>query len=348
MNRVNKKACFYASGIKLNNSIEQYYIQDINILKSLGYTVTVASSFKEIPFDCDLYFSWWASGSIFPLIIAKLVNKPIITIAGGNECQLVVSKINGKVYGYLSYGIVKRFLVRVVLKFSDKLVAVSNYMVKDIIKINQSSKKNISVIYNSIDTKKFVPDFGIERKYIATIASTNSPAFDVKNLHNFLLACNKVLEVDPSQEFIVIGRKGDAHSKFLKIVDELELSDNIKFINDLPNEKLASVLVQCFLYVQISEVETFGVSVCEALSCGTPVLVSTNGALPEVVGEYGDYCIFDNVDDISSCMIDAFDQKQSNITCEQNKRHQYIHSKFSYEVRLEQFKSLIYELVGKK
>lgn len=64
---------------------QQYSLQDINILKDLNFNVKIASNFFDIPWRSDVYFSWWASGSILPLIVAKLSRKPIIVVAGGNE-----------------------------------------------------------------------------------------------------------------------------------------------------------------------------------------------------------------------------------------------------------------------
>lgn len=50
---------------------------------------------------------------------------------------------------------------------------------------------------------------------------------------------------------------------------------------------LASLLATADVVIAPGPVETFGLSALEALACGTPVVVSSRSALPEVVGSAG-------------------------------------------------------------
>ena len=57
------------------------------------------------------------------------------------------------------------------------------------------------------------------------------------------------------------------------------------FVTD-PKE-LASLLASADVVIAPGPVETFGLAALEALACGTPVVVSAESALPEVVGAAG-------------------------------------------------------------
>jgi alpha-1,6-mannosyltransferase len=57
------------------------------------------------------------------------------------------------------------------------------------------------------------------------------------------------------------------------------------FVNDPKN--LATLLASADVVVAPGPVETFGLAALEALACGTPVVVSADSALPEVIGAAG-------------------------------------------------------------
>ncbi len=73
----------------------------------------------------------------------------------------------------------------------------------------------------------------------------------------------------------------------MKLIDELNLRHLCVWkgwIND--HEKLL-LLNECQALIIASLWEGFGLPALEAMACGTPVIASEIGALPEVIGEYG-------------------------------------------------------------
>ena len=120
-----KRVCFFSNECLEQLQKEQYSIQDITILNELGYNVIIATSFREIPLGCDLYFSWWASGSILPLVKARLSSKPIIVVAGGNEAMFYQDSVSKDSLGYLATPWYKKLATRLCLCFADKVLAVS-------------------------------------------------------------------------------------------------------------------------------------------------------------------------------------------------------------------------------
>nr|WP_261789937.1 glycosyltransferase [Synechococcus elongatus] len=81
--------------------------------------------------------------------------------------------------------------------------------------------------------------------------------------------------------------------RFLPVIQaQLEaqgLTAVVKFKNYVPREQLPIILNQAIALVHPSLWEGFGLTVLEAMSCGTPVLVSDRASLPEVVGDAGLY-----------------------------------------------------------
>jgi glycosyltransferase involved in cell wall biosynthesis len=298
-----KKICFFTTSGKNQILNEQYSIQDINILKELGYSVIIASKFNEIPWDCDLYFSWWTSGSLLPFIVSTIVRKPIIVVAGGNEAMLYRDSITNKPKGYLATPWYKKMATRITLKFSTKVFIVSEFMRNDVRKLGA---KNPILVYNSINVDQFIPK-DIKRTEVTTIFKIDKDVVELKRGYILLQAIPLVIEKYPDQIFTFIGEFGNAYDDFISNCEELGISSNIRFTNKIPNEEVVNWMQKSKLYVQISDTETFGVGIAEALSCETHVVVSKRGAISEVVGDLGIYVDQNNPLDVAKGIIKVLD-----------------------------------------
>jgi hypothetical protein len=72
------RVCFFArvSDKRLFERME-FYKQDIDILRELGYEVAVATSWCEIPLDVDFYFLWWWQWGFLPAMRSAFRQVPI-------------------------------------------------------------------------------------------------------------------------------------------------------------------------------------------------------------------------------------------------------------------------------
>ncbi len=135
-----------------------------------------------------------------------------------------------------------------------------------------------------VDQETFQPTDAVPRASarIITTASADTP---LKGLHVLVEAYHQVLQSVPEAELVVIGKLRSGRAR--KTIQALNLESRIQFKSDLTREDLAREFQTATVAVTPSLYEGFGLPAAEAMSCGTPVIVTDGGALPEVAGDAG-------------------------------------------------------------
>ncbi len=103
--------------------------------------------------------------------------------------------------------------------------------------------------------------------------------FPYKNAETLIEAFLKV-KGDMPHRLVIAGRRDVARGP-------LPADARIDYLDYVPHEKLPDLYRGADVVVQPSRHEGFGLTALEAMACGAPVIASTGGALPEVVGSAG-------------------------------------------------------------
>jgi glycosyltransferase involved in cell wall biosynthesis len=83
---------------------------------------------------------------------------------------------------------------------------------------------------------------------------------------------------------LVIAGPDDGHLPVLqKLTKELKLEDRVSFAGPLFGEEKIAAYTDADVFALTSSVEVFGVTILEAMSCGTPVIVADDCGLADVV-----------------------------------------------------------------
>lgn len=143
--------------------------------------------------------------------------------------------------------------------------------------------EKIQVIANGVDTNIFKPRSDIARKpfQLITTASSDQP---LKGLSVLLQALHQLQNNYPQINLTVIGKLNPGGSTE-KELQSLQLAEKVNFVSELSREEIVALYAEATMAIVPSRYEGFGLPALEAMACGTPLICSNGGALPEVVGE---------------------------------------------------------------
>jgi glycosyltransferase involved in cell wall biosynthesis len=136
------------------------------------------------------------------------------------------------------------------------------------------------VVPLGVDTELFAPAEARVPGRIVAIASADRP---LKGVVHLLEALAKVrTEHDVHLELVSHLEPGGATERRIA---ELGLGEAVHVVNGLTDDELAALLASAEIMCVPSLYEGFSLPTVEAMSCGTPVVATRAGALPEVVGD---------------------------------------------------------------
>lgn len=171
-----------------------------------------------------------------------------------------------------------------VAKELSHLITVSTSAMKDIKKDFNIPESKFRIIPNGINTNTFYPIPEIEREKNRLIV-TNSADMPLKGLYYLLKAVSEISKTRQIK-LVVIGAP-KKNGKIVKLIRNLGIGNLITFTGRINNKEFVKQYAKASIAVVPSVYEGFGLPVGEAMACGVPVISTTGGALPEVVGDCG-------------------------------------------------------------
>ena len=165
-----------------------------------------------------------------------------------------------------------------------KIICVSK-AIQEIIKPEIRNYSKLQTIYSGIDLKKFKNRSKKLRNELNLsdsefLIGNTSALADHKDYYTYVDVAEKVLQLDCSCSFVIIG-DGPMKEEIEQYVWDKGLNEKIYFTGfrtDLPE-----ILADLDIFLITSKTEGLGTSILDAFACGLPVVGTTAGGIPELI-----------------------------------------------------------------
>ncbi|MCS6959986.1 MAG: glycosyltransferase family 1 protein [Pseudanabaenaceae cyanobacterium SKYGB_i_bin29] len=247
-----------------------------------------------------LWWTQWQLPQIYRQLHSRLLFSPIPEAPLWQNCRFVVTvhdliplrfgKWSSRLSNYF------RFVVPQILQQATHILCNSHSTAQEVGDFFQIKPDRLTVIPLAFDPDRFYCLHLPTANYFLYIGRHDRH----KNLPRLIQAFQ---QVDRDYELWISGSYDQRYTPALvRLVEELELRERVKFIGYIERENLCPLLNQAVALVLPSLWEGFGLPVLEAMACGTPVITANLSALPETAGDAALLVDPYNVDDIADKM----------------------------------------------
>ena len=168
----------------------------------------------------------------------------------------------------------------------ERVITVSENSFKDISHDHKVRPERMAIVPVGVDIELFtpLPEVQVVPGRLVTTASAD---VTMKGLKYLLEAVAKVRTERDDVHLVVIGKRkpGGVSDAVIKA---LGLEDHVEFVTDVPERRIIELYSEAEMAVVPSLYEGFSLPAIEAMACGAPLVGTTGGAVPEVIGQDGD------------------------------------------------------------
>ena len=217
---------------------------------------------------------------------------------------------------------------RMVFLNADKIISVSHFLAKDL--LPYTGDRQTTLVPNLVDTGYFtLPVKPRQTDSFSLVVICN--LVPEKGIDRLLRAFAKSF---PSHEPVrlVIGGEGSQQGKLQALSADLGIDDKVEFTGLLSRQEVREVMWKSNALVSSSHVETFGVTLIEAMSTGLPVIATNSGGPAEFINDQvGTLVPADDEDALGRAMCETFTKRQA-WSESADSIHQYTADQFSEPV----------------
>ncbi|MEE9518052.1 MAG: glycosyltransferase family 4 protein, partial [Candidatus Adiutricales bacterium] len=163
----------------------------------------------------------------------------------------------------------------------DGMITSSKVGVEELQAAFRVKPQRINLVYTGVNTRSFSPDPSVKRapNRLLFVGNAEDPR---KGLTHLLDALFQL----PPETRLVIVDTGEPH-KFMapRLIRSKGLEERVRFTGRLTEQELVNEYRMARVLIMPSLFEGFGLPVAEGMACGTPVVTTRAGSLPEVVGD---------------------------------------------------------------
>lgn len=285
--------------------------------------------YQIIKFKPDVIHSHYASS--YGLLGALTLFKPYVVSAWGSDVMEFPKK-----------NFLNKFILKFVLFRANKICVTSTALKKEIAAYTKKQAYvipfgvNLNVFYaNNLPHDNTDFTFGIVKglEPIYNIDKTIIAFYSLVKKHSHL-----------SLKLKIVGG-GSQKENLLELINYYGLQNNIEMVGFVSHEQIPTHLNTMDVLINVSEAESFGVSVAEAMACQIPVIVSDLDGFKDLIPDESIGLITHSTSplDISIAMEKYLMNNELRSTLAKN-AFQRISEKFSWSQNLSEMEKLYFEM----
>jgi len=341
---------FITSGLpfRLNRVYPKIYYHEVElnhypVFQYPPYDLALATKMAEVidQKKLDILHVHYAMPHAICAILAKdIANHDVKIVTTLHGTDITVLGIDHTFKKMIKHGIEK----------SDAVTAVSHDLVEQTVNMLEINKE-ISVIHNFINEetyyKKDLPDikeqYGIQADEKVIIHISNFRK--VKRVQDVIYTFQQIR--DQIQSKLLLVGDGPEYSTMVQLVEELGLTDDVLFLGKQKN--ISDLLSISDLKLLMSEKESFGLVLLEAMACEVPCIGTNVGGIPEVIehGETGYIVSLNDIKEASSYALRLLKDDTLHHQFSQN-AVQHARAHFNSDKIVQEYESLYNKLLNSK
>lgn len=191
----------------------------------------------------------------------------------------------------------ERALAKYMSKKCDRVIAVSQSVKNDAIRLLGIPSSRFDVVYSGLDSRFFEDPpvsifeikrkFNIRKKYILFLG-TVTPINNITRLLEAFQQFKNMLSLAEEEfpyQLVIAGKRGWLSQEYGKIAKDLRIAKDIVFTGYVSGDEILPLFKGAEFFTMPSLYEGFGTTILEAFAAGTPVIASKVSSLPEIAGD---------------------------------------------------------------
>lgn len=249
--------------------------------------------------EMDLILSVYTSGFLIPMLLAKLMGKKYLLMCVGNASSELAMKND-------PLQIPMKILLKIDFILADHIIIYSKNLI-DSLDLNNYTKKILVLRQHYYDLDKF--NISLAYSSRSNMIGYIGRFSDEKGVLNFVNAIPFIHLNRKDLSFLIAGN-GPQASEIHKRILENNLDKEINITDWIPYDDLPKYLNELKLLILPSYTEGLPNIMLEAMACGTPVIATAVGVIPEIISNSKNgfimennspRCIADNILHIFKC-----------------------------------------------